>query len=555
MNRGLLIAAFVLLQLPAQLYAVQTDADLLASKRTHRQDSVSEAEPKKKRYWGQLTGSFETNTIYYLEDKTTGTMVPPDSYGSNNYLKLDYTYKGLSVGVQAEWYPQIIQGYDQELDGFAVPMKYISYRNRFMEVTVGDFYEQYGSGLLLRAWEDRTLGLNNSLGGARLAFNIKDILQIKALAAVPREYMSYSKTLLAGGDISFPISNALKLQNHYLAIEGSFLDKFEEPLEDHQWYDFKVPTSVISYSARLNYAYAGFSANFEYVGKGKDLNYPIDLSDLNLRTGNAQLVDLAYGGHGLSVNLALRRLKNMTSQIWRAPPAAEMTSNTVNYIPALTLLHTYTLASMRPYTPNADNELGGQLDMFYRIKKNTALGGKRGMKLHANFSTYYGRDIVLAESTESPLLYREFTFDLEKSWSKSFQTTIFYSYQLIRPYVPLDHMEERNVFVLDMLFKFSRRYSLRAEFQYLYGTRNETDWMGATLDFGMAPRWSFYVSDLYNHGDTKTHYYSAGVAYTHSIVRASLSYGRNKAGYVCSGGVCRLVPAYTGANLSVTISF
>jgi hypothetical protein len=34
-----------------------------------------------------------------------------------------------------------------------------------------------------------------------------------------------------------------------------------------------------------------------------------------------------------------------------------------------------------------------------------------------------------------------------------------------------------------------------------------------------------------------------------------LSYGRNRAGYICSGGVCREMPAYTGGNLAMTLTF
>ena len=37
---------------------------------------------------GYLTGSFETNTIYYKDDSKTKAESPEDHFGSNNYLKL-----------------------------------------------------------------------------------------------------------------------------------------------------------------------------------------------------------------------------------------------------------------------------------------------------------------------------------------------------------------------------------------------------------------------------------------------------------------------------------
>ena len=83
----------------------------------------------------------------------------------------------------------------------------------------------------------------------------------------------------------------------------------------------------------------------------------------------------------------------------------------------------------------------------------------------------------------------------------------------------------------------------------------EGDWIAALLEFSVAPRWSFFASDMYNAGMTKIHYYSGGVSYSRSRTRIQLSYGRNRAGYICSGGVCRYSPAYTGVNLLITTSF
>ncbi|MEG1612337.1 MAG: DUF6029 family protein, partial [Alistipes sp.] len=94
---------------------------------------------------------------------------------------------------------------------------------------------------------------------------------------------------------------------------------------------------------------------------------------------------------------------------------------------------------------------------------------------------------------------------------------------------------------------------------------DQGDWMAALVEFNVAPKWSIYVSDMYNnragHGSVegmktdKLHYYNGGISFAQSHTRLQLSYGRNRAGYVCSGGVCRMMPAYTGFNFAMTISF
>ena len=112
-----------------------------------------------------------------------------------------------------------------------------------------------------------------------------------------------------------------------------------------------------------------------------------------------------------------------------------------------------------------------------------------------------------------------------------------------------------NVFVGDVTYKFDRKKSLRVEAQYLWSHEYERDWVAGLAEFSFAPHWSVFVSDMYNNGTTKKNYYSGGFSYTQNRTRVQLSYGRNRAGYICSGGVCRFSPAYTGLNLVLTSSF
>ena len=112
---------------------------------------------------GYLTGSFETNTIYYKDDSKTKAESPEDHFGSNNYLKLDYYQGKFAVGVQLEAYEPVLVGYPTELEKAKLTNYYVSWADKDFSVTAGTFYEQFGSGLLFRSWEDRMLGLNNAV--------------------------------------------------------------------------------------------------------------------------------------------------------------------------------------------------------------------------------------------------------------------------------------------------------------------------------------------------------------------------------------------------------
>ena len=63
------------------------------------------------------------------------------------------------------------------------------------------------------------------------------------------------------------------------------------------------------------------------------------------------------------------------------------------------------------------------------------------------------------------------------------------------------------------------------------------------------------VSDQWNNGLTDIHYYQGLVTYNRGAHRLQAGYVRTQAGYNCSGGVCRWIPAQKGFMLSYTYNF
>ena len=125
------------------------------------------------------------------EDTVIGANQPPSKGLLNSYMNVFYTNSGFKAGMRIESYLPRIQGYPARFDGTGLGMRYIGYSNEFIDVTLGSFYEQFGSGLSLRAYEDRALGYDNLIDGARLIVrpapgimlkgftDIKDFLLIK----------------------------------------------------------------------------------------------------------------------------------------------------------------------------------------------------------------------------------------------------------------------------------------------------------------------------------------------------------------------------------------
>lgn len=528
---------------------------------------------------GQLSGSFETNSIYYVGDTkmmdVASYAVPGDRFGSNNYLKLDYNYGRFSAGIQMEAYMPMLQGFNNIPDafhGFKLASKYVQWQDENFAILVGDIYDQFGNGLIFRSYEDRALGFNNSLEGVRGIYNFGNYVQFKGLYGRPRLYMDYEDSWIRGADLSVSLADIFGLREAMFTLEGSYVNRYQKIDEDksaEQVISDQVRPNLNMYSGRLNLDWKGITARFEYVTKGEKDLYSVGAKG-NAAKGNVYLAELGYSHKGFSVLGSFRRLEHMGTLL---SIYGEGTGNLLNYIPALTRQYTYLLTNLNPYQGTPEGEIGGQVDVYYSLRNKSAR--YKYWNLHANFSTYY--TLKKQTGNKTNLLWRDINVDVERQWNRSLKTSLLLSRQEWSP----DHGTSgktlaSNIVVGDVTYKFNPRYSLRAELQYLYSDHVKpndreladeagTDWLAFLLEFNIAPKWSFFFSDMMNfdrvypeNGVNVTstiHYPSGGFSFTKSRTRIQLSFGRNRQGFVCSGGVCREQPAFTGVSLLLTSSF
>ena len=440
---------------------------------------------------GVVTGGVESSSILYRDG----------SFRSNNYLKADYVYGKFSAGFQAEYYPDPLLGYDPELKGFGVPWKYVSWTDRRWSLTAGDFYEQLGTGVLLRSWEDRTLGWNNSLGGAKATCSLfEEALSLKVLGGFRRRWMKYSAEKLAAAEAALHLGA--------FSLEGSAVMRQDGGRPE------------LSYGVLSSFAGGGFSVRGEWVGK---------------KAGNAQTLELGYARKSFSSSLTVRRLQDMEDPMG------------MNYLPSLSQEQSYMLATLNPYTTFAAGELGGNADLFYRTGS---------WKFHANGSMIYALPSALENYDVLRMAYRDINLEVEKRWGRRFKAVAYVSIQENSPsHGNRKATNAQNVFVLDGLWRPPGKLSVRLQAQYLYSEELTRDWMAALAELSSTSGWSIHVQDMYNHGSTREHYYEGGVSWTQGRFKAALSYGHQRAGLVCSAGVCRWQPEYTGGLLRLNYLF
>ncbi len=555
--------------------------------------AVEEASAQIKVGEGQVSIALESNNSYYAPDKKLediGLVLPEKrvrgDFGSNDYLKVDYNIGRFSAGVQVDGYLPAMYGYDfydysqrdSKLNMFLT--KYVQWEDANWGVRLGDIYDQFGNGLIFRAYEDRALAFNNSLAGARAHYNFNNMVNVKVVAGMPRLYDMRSKTAIWGADLSLSISDMAGWYDGMASIEASYVGRHQKDASVE--YLLKgVESDVLNMvSGRVNFEYAGFSLRGEYAQK---LNEDIYNPMYNAAKGNAVTLDLGYSVGRFSASASFRRQENMTTFIEYRPMGIGG-GNTMTYLPLLTRQHTYSLANLNPYrgsSVHTGGEVGGQIDLYYSLRNPKARG--KYWNFHINYSmfnTVDHKNSMTGLDMEGRNVWIDFNFDVERQWNKQLKTTFLYSFQRwdeeINHYdAAHSHYCRSHIFVGDVTYKINKKHSMRFELQYLASEDYEGDWVAATIEYNLAPKFSFYISDMWNcekmqdgaygnyfmnvntyeYQHELLHYYQVGASFTHNSLRAQLSYGRNRAGYVCSGGVCRFQPAYTGVNLALTLSF
>ena len=523
-----------------------------------------------------ISGNIQSDMLVPQHDSGTGAEKTGD-FLNNTYFDLMLQSKYIDAGTRFEFLEYPLPGFEKDFEGWGVPNLWLKGKLGKVELTAGSFYEQFGSGFILRTYEERSLGIDNSLFGGRIVVKPTKGVTLKALSGVQRRYWNWNESLISGADAELGIEEfipSLQKSGTNVMLGGSWVNKYEksdEKIYVSPVYRLHIPKFVNAWDVRLNFSRGPWSVLGEYAQKSNDPSYA---NDYIYRKGSAAMISGSYSGKGLSVLLQAKRSENMSFKSTTDVSKAIGISSAINHLPAFTQDQTYALAALYPYaTQLADGEWAYQAELGYNFKKKTPLGGRYGMNVKANLSYvraidrqfYEGDDLVAKTNGYTSKFfrlgdqtyYRIFDFTLTRKLSKAFKLSIMYVNQQYNQLVVEGHggMVHTNIYIADGKYQFSPKVTLRGELQYLTTKQDQGDWAYGLLELSLAPHWMFTVSDMWNCGETNLHYYQGLVTYNVGQHRIQAGYGRTRAGYNCSGGVCRYVPASRGFTLSYNYNF
>ena len=511
---------------------------------------------------GRISGNFQLEAQTYNPDEIIGVPDVPEKMLSNSFMNLMYSTSNIEVGLRYEGYFGPMIGYSQDLEGDGIAYRYGRYHNDLIDITAGNFYEQFGSGMIFRSYQEWTLGYDNSIDGMRVKLAPTEGIDVTGIIGKQRQFWTKYPGLVRGGDINFNI-NRLFLEgseSYNLDFGASVISKYQQDKSP----TLKLPENTLAYALRANFANNFMSLEGEYAHKYND---PI-------------MSGSYFGLDGISMGINYHWIDNMD---FRSNRTVTGQNPALNYIPPLPKNQAYRLCTTYPFGTQMNGETGLQANITYSLPRKSTLGGKYGTTIDLNYSRVHNLDTSKVDEYTydskflgmgDELLYQDINLDITRKFTKKFKMNFVYMYlNYNKDYCEFEGKEyygmiTSNVLVFNGTYKLPKRHAIRLELQHAW-TSQEVDilenkdnlngnWVMASLEYTL-PNFFISISDEYNYGnqfeERKLHYYNIGAGWTHEATRVQLSYTRQRDGILCVGGVCRYVPATDGLYMSVSSSF
>lgn len=544
---------------------------------------------------GFFSGSFQSNTNFYIRDPAIGAANLPHydnlKVGGDNWFNLNYSNEklGLEAGVRFDAYlNSILRNPSTPYTGVGLGSFYLKKKLKDFTFTGGYLYDQIGTGMIYRTYEERTLGIDNALIGARVEYDYKQMIHLKAFGGVQKNVFTIYNPIILGFNVdgNFTVGkvtlapgagiiNRSMDQGSYNILRDaiSTMDSSQGFTPVHNVYAFTFYNTLsvgpVSWYVEGSYKTREAIIGLNRSGQNQYYNRP----------GNAIYSSLNISKKGLGVTLLFKRVENFTL---RTSPNEKIFQGLLNFEPPVPRQNSLRLPSRYFASSLEQHELAFGAEITWTPIK----------KLSFLLNGSYVRDFVFQPAlVREPVVtdrgggvrdtsYRDHkNFFAEGSIEAHYKPNHNIDFELGFQYIlynriiyqqdggiyPGEYKVSSYTPFAEITHKINRKLSYRIELQYQYVPNDFGQWAYALFEFNVAPSFSFAVSDMWNFKPNPqnvlavyrqpNHFYSAFVSYTHGPHRFSLSYAKQVAGIVCTGGVCRYEPAFSGVRFSITSTF
>ena len=521
-----------------------------------------------------INGNLVLNGQTFQEDLQIGAEKRDPNLTSNLNILIKYK-NNITAGVRYDIYKNPIPGFEK-YEGNGIGNRFIQFQNiKNIDITLGHFYDQFGSGILFRSYFDPNLGIDNSVNGLRIKYNPISGIDLMGIIGKQKNYWELGPGIIRGFDANIYINNFIfKNSTSIMTLGLSFVTKKQK--DNNPVYI--LPENVGSWSGRATLSKGNWNFEGEYAYK---INDPSQTNNYIYKNGNSLILSSSYSIKGLGFVLSGKRVDNMN---YRSDRNAVLQELNINFLTSLNKQQSYALASIYPYVTQPNGEMGMQFDCFYKIPKKSKLGGKYGTEFSFNFSNCFDINKTPISPNENQInepgtlgyesnffkigenkLFQELNIELKKKVNRKLKLSstyinIYNNDKILKAQKILENSSHEeiyaNIFIAEGEYRIKPKYTLKSELQHLHTNQHFGNWGMILIEANM-DRFFFSIQDLYNYGhpEDAAHYYSLTLGMVKNSHRLELRYGKVRAGLFCVGGICREVPASNGFSINLTSTF
>lgn len=533
---------------------------------------------------GAFSGNLFTNFQKYVRDDKIGAttkVYKENSASLDAWLFTQYRIKGYTLTARFDMFnnspllnPQ--DAYTNHGIGYWQVAKKLDK----LEITAGSFYDILGSGILFRAYEQRALGIDYALQGLKLEYQLTPNWRIKGFGGNQKgniyNRFGFSPQFINGANID-GVVNLKEGKAGTFNVGASYLNRtlgratIDELIGELNTYDikkrFQPVNNVYGFNGYFTYSIGNLQWNNEYVYKTKEAIRMLD-NKLEMHDGKVFRTSLSWGipkfkigkqTAALGLNLQARHVDKFQLKV---SPNEQLLNGLMSYLPSLTRQNAYRLLA-RYNAPAQDlGENGIQAEIEFKPRKGT----------HFSFNGSYVKSLPSnGINNKAILLFRE----LYGEWLQNIgeRTKIKLGFQTVEYNQARYELESEyeNVVTLTPFFEYNyksaKNRSIRIEGQYLSTKYDQGSFSNLIVEYFPVPKLSIALGDMINikpHrydnmkgiiADQVLHYPSAFVTYTQSQTVYTFAFLKQQQGVNCSGGICRIEPAFSGIRVSVRSSF
>ena len=344
---------------------------------------------------GSFSGGFQSSANFFMRDSLIGAFnIPQYDYqlfGAQSWLDLGYTWNGFDLGVRLDAFNNSnLRNPNQSYTAQGLGRWHIAKSTKKFDIRAGHIYDQIGSGIIYRAYEERALLIDNALIGARINYRINDNWNARVFTGRQRFLFSQYAPNMRGGAVEgfidltsdkedatmFTLAPGIGMVSRTLddaTMEGVIdvvktyldVDRFNPVFNTHAYSLYNTLTAgpISMYLEGALKSSEAFNDPFALKTNRDGTTSP---GKMVRQSGSVLYGSLSYAGNGLGVTIEGKRTENFE---FRTDPNLQLLDGIINYIPPMNRQNTYRLTARYSPATQLLSEQAFQADVRYRWSK------------------------------------------------------------------------------------------------------------------------------------------------------------------------------------------